>query len=273
MDSPVWSSLCLDKTRRTRLKSTRLVRNNLVPFTCVKRIGEGTFGTVYSARDRRCKQRVTAVKQYLKRKYEDGIPYDFILETGLLSQCEHSNIVKMYELFCVQENWYMVMEGMKCNLRQYYKTKCLTCIQTRSIMKQFMFGLSYLHDLNIMHRDLKPHNILVNETVDHCVIKIADFGISRVWSTGRTFTTDTCTLWYRAPEMLLGMQKYNKSVDMWAAGCVYIELCMNTPYFTGNNQWETMISIFSILGTPSTRDWPDVCELPEFSYNFPKFTA
>ena len=106
-----------------------------------------------------------------------------------------------------------------------------------------------------MHRDLKPQNLLVDLKTK--VIKIADFGLGRVYSlpVGR-YTHEVVTLWYRAPEILLGTKYYSTAVDMWSVGCIFAEMILGRPIFCGESEIEQLLAIFRVLGTPTKETWP-----------------
>ena len=90
-------------------------------------------------------------------------------------------------------------------------------------------GLNYLHDQNIIHRDIKPANILYN---NQGIVKIADFGLARYFNSGlNNYTNRVVTLWYRAPEILLGSKNYSNKIDIWSMGCFFVELLINKPLF------------------------------------------
>jgi cyclin-dependent kinase len=89
-------------------------------------------------------------------------------------------------------------------------------------MYQLLLGINFCHSQGIMHRDLKPQNLLINR---HGQLKIADFGLARAFAIPmRTYTHEVVTLWYRAPEILLGSRHYSVGVDMWSIGCIFAEM-------------------------------------------------
>jgi serine/threonine protein kinase len=125
----------------------------------------------------------------------------------------------------------------------------------KSFIFQLLQGVAYCHRNYIMHRDLKPQNLLVD---DNAILKVADFGLARPFSpTLSKYSAEVVTLWYRAPELLLGQEDYDSSVDIWSVGCIMCELVNGTPLFTGASEYSQLKAIFSLLGTPEDDDGGD----------------
>jgi serine/threonine protein kinase len=123
------------------------------------------------------------------------------------------------------------------------------------------------HSWNIVHRDLKPQNVLISS---RGVLKIADFGLARaVPAPLRTYTLDVITLWYRAPEILLGAEKYDFEVDVWSAGCIVAEMAVGRAIFPGNSEIGTIFKIFQLLGTPSIACCPAAAKFPHMRASYP----
>eukprot|EP00826_Nyctotherus_ovalis_P034844 TRINITY_DN2938_c0_g4_i3.p2 TRINITY_DN2938_c0_g4~~TRINITY_DN2938_c0_g4_i3.p2 ORF type:complete len:174 (+),score=52.16 TRINITY_DN2938_c0_g4_i3:607-1128(+) len=120
-----------------------------------------------------------------------------------------------------------------------------------------------------MHRDLKPQNLLVDRKG---VVKLADFGLARAYGLPiKTYTHEIVTLWYRAPEILLGQKQYSTSVDLWSVGCIFAEMAMKKPLFAGDSEIDEIFKIFKLHGTPTEETWPGVTKLRDFKSTFPKF--
>lgn len=140
----------------------------------------------------------------------------------------------------------------------------------KSILYQLLKGTLYCHERRIMHRDLKPSNLLVNETADQ--IKIADFGLARTMGLPlKTYTHEVVTLWYRAPEVLLGSKIYSTAIDVWSIGAIFYELAHKKPLFVGDSEIGQIFKIFRTLGSPTDETWQNYGSLPEMKMTFPKW--
>ena len=131
-------------------------------------------------------------------------------------------------------------------------------------------GLTWCHSHRIFHRDLKPQNVLVDPKKG--TLKLADFGLARAFTVPlRTYTHEVVTLWYRAPEILLGAKQYSCPVDMWSIGTIVPEMVTGHPLFPGDSEIDEIFKIFRLLGTPNEMLWQGVSQLPDFKTNFPKW--
>jgi len=132
-------------------------------------------------------------------------------------------------------------------------------------------GLSWCHSHRIFHRDLKPQNVLVDPKKG--TLKLADFGLARAFTVPlRTYTHEVVTLWYRAPEILLGAKQYSCPVDMWSVGTIVPEMVTGHPLFPGDSEIDELFKIFRLLGTPTETLWQGVTQLPDYKKDFPKWS-
>lgn len=140
----------------------------------------------------------------------------------------------------------------------------------KSFAFQLLKGIDFCHSNRVLHRDLKPQNILINADGS---LKLADFGLSRAVQIlpAKRLTREVITLWYRAPEILLGARSYDASVDIWSAGLIIGEMLKGTPLAAGDSEIDQLFKIFQIFGTPGDDIWPGVTSLPHFQPIFPKF--
>jgi serine/threonine protein kinase len=130
-------------------------------------------------------------------------------------------------------------------------------------------GVADCHCKRVLHRDIKPQNILLNDTGE---VKIADFGLARAFQVPiRPYTHEVVTLWYRAPEILLNSAEYSTPVDIWSVGCIFAELYNQIPLFQGDSEIDQIFKIFRVSGTPTEENWPGVTELPNYKSTFPKW--
>lgn len=137
-------------------------------------------------------------------------------------------------------------------------------------MFQIIRGVDFLHSKKILHRDLKPANILIDN--ESLVVKLADFGLSRLYSFPiRPLTKEVLTLWYRAPELMLGFYNYSCDLDMWSVGCIFAEIFLGRPFIHGDSEIDQLFKIFQIFGTPNEETLPGYSTFPDYNKNFPIF--
>ncbi|OQR85332.1 cell division protein kinase [Thraustotheca clavata] len=233
-------------------------------------IGEGTYGVVYKALDLKT-QEIVALKRIRLEVEDEGIPSTALREISILRELEHPNIVKL--LNCLQDagKLYLVFEFVDRDLKRFMDATLGTVDAqlVKAYMYQLLKGLAFCHSRGIMHRDLKPQNLLVSRTG---ALKIADFGLARAFSLPvRKYTHEVITLWYRAPEILLGQEAYSPPVDIWSVGTIFAELLRKKPLFTGDSEIDQLYRIFQVLGTPDESCWPGVASLRDYAPTFPKW--
>mmetsp|Transcript_21003 Transcript_21003/g.50120 ORF Transcript_21003/g.50120 Transcript_21003/m.50120 type:complete len:193 (-) Transcript_21003:808-1386(-) len=130
----------------------------------------------------------------------------------------------------------------------------------KSFLYQLIKGVAHCHKHGVMHRDLKPQNLLVDDSnPEQPLLKIADLGLARAFSIPvKSYTHEIVTLWYRSPEVLLGGTHYSTPVDMWSVGCIFAEMVRKTPLFPGDSEYQQLLHIFKVLGTPNEQTWSGV---------------
>ncbi|KAH7692433.1 [RNA-polymerase]-subunit kinase protein [Dioscorea alata] len=238
----------------------------------VEKIGEGTYGVVYKARDR-SKNELIALKRIRLEQDDEGVPSTAIREISLLKEMQHKNIVRLLDVVHCEKHIYLVFEYMDLDLKKYINS-CPDYVKDPRIIKflyQILDALSYCHSHRVLHRDLKPQNLLIDKRSKS--VKLADFGLARGFGLPvRTFTHEVITLWYRAPEILLGSRHYSTPADVWSVGCIFAEMVNMRPLFPGDSEIDELFKIFSVLGTPDEESWPGVTSLPDFKAAFPKWS-
>jgi len=233
------------------------------------KLGEGTYGIVYKAKCNKTGGWV-AMKRIRLEHEEEGVPSTAIREVSLLKELSHPNVVKLLDVRCTQSSLFLIFEYVEMDLRQHLKRKGVFYGSgLKTVILQLCEGTHCLHAHRILHRDLKPQNILVDRQNR---IKIADFGLARAFSIPiKPFTHEVVTLWYRAPEILLGMDRYSTPVDIWSVGCICSEMATQEALFPGDSEIDTVFKIFQVLGTPTIESWPSLNELPDMKRSFPKW--
>lgn len=204
---------------------------------------------IYKAKNKKTKE-VVALKIITEKKVEEAPSKETLRELLVLMNFEHQHIVSFRNVFVNRSNIIFELEYCITDLSQIINTisKPFTTNQIKKIVFSIAEGLNYLHENDIIHRDIKPSNILIDE---NCVVKICDFGSSRIYLPKKPFTSNIGTKWYKSPEMLLGKKNYDKQVDVWSLGCILAELLLLEPLFPGSSDFEMMNLIFDKLGFTS----------------------
>jgi cyclin-dependent kinase len=229
---------------------------------------------VYKAKDLTTKdQRIVALKKIRLEAEDEGVPSTAIREISLLKEMNDPNIVRLLNIVHADgHKLYLVFEFLDLDLKKYMEAlpvsqggrgkalpegsglagKSLTMDDTmvKKFMMQLCQGVRYCHAHRVLHRDLKPQNLLIDKD---CNLKLADFGLARAFGVPlRTYTHEVVTLWYRSPEILLGGRQYSTGVDMWSVGCIFAEMCTRKPLFPGDSEIDEIFKIFRCVDIVSS---------------------
>ncbi|XP_017492281.1 PREDICTED: cyclin-dependent kinase 2-like [Rhagoletis zephyria] len=240
-------------------------------YNKIEKIGEGSYGIVYKAKNKESEGLVALKKIRLNTDFE-GVPSTAIREITHLKSLRHENVVRLFDVILCDNFLYLVFEYMNQDLKKlldHTPSEGLPPKLIKSYLWQLLKGISYCHMNRVLHRDMKPQNLLIDK---NGYIKIADFGLARVFTLPmRIFTHEVVTLWYRSPEILLGTNYYGPSIDLWSIGCIFAEMSNKKPLFSGDSEIDQIYRIFRTLGTPDLKTWPDVAKLEDYKPNFPKW--
>ena len=241
-------------------------------YEVMSKLGEGSYGIVFKARIKATGALVAIKKIRLDTTGGEGIPATTIREVTLLQELDHQHIVKLLDVVCVTHRVYLVFELLAEDLRhlisRLHKEKRVLSIETsREYTRQMLLALWYCHQNRVLHRDLKPGNVLVASPQ---LIKIADFGLARSLDQHvMTYTSEVVTLWYRPPELLLGEKHYTPAVDVWAVGLILAEMVNGKALLPGSSDLDQLTRTFKIFGTPTEKTWPGVSALKHYSTSLP----
>jgi serine/threonine protein kinase len=246
----------------------------------IEKVGEGTYGKVYKAEDTRNKS-IIALKKIRLDQHDDGIPSTSIREISLLKELDHPNVVRLHDVIHTKKQLYLVFEFLEEDLKKYLdnirrqlrteqKPYSLDPMIIKSFVYQLVKAISFCHSRRILHRDLKPQNLLI----ENGVVKLADFGLARAYNTPvLTYTHEVVTLWYRAPEILLGQSQYSTPIDVWSIGCIFAEIVTGQALFPADSEIDQLYKIFQMLGTPNEQVWNGVSALPHYKNTFPNWSG
>ncbi|XP_013393742.1 cyclin-dependent kinase 9 [Lingula anatina] len=233
------------------------------------KIGQGTFGEVFKARDRKTKTLV-ALKKVLMENEKEGFPITALREIKILQLLKNENVVNLIEI-CrskatpynrFKSTFYLVFEFCEHDLAGLLSNSNVkfTLGEIKKVMQQLLNGLYYIHSNKVLHRDMKAANILITKSGQ---LKLADFGLARAFSINNKgqpmrYTNRVVTLWYRPPELLLGERDYGPAIDMWGAGCIMAEMWTRSPIMQGDTEQRQLQLITQLCGSITTKVWPDV---------------
>ncbi|KAJ9676884.1 hypothetical protein PVL29_022072 [Vitis rotundifolia] len=231
-------------------------------------LGEGTYGVVSKAIDTKTGQ-IVAIKKIRLGKHKEGVNFTALREIKLLKELKDPHIIELIDAFPHKGNLHLVFEFMETDLEAVIRDRniVLSLADIKSFLQMTLKGLAFCHKKWVLHRDMKPNNLLIG---DKGQLKLADFGLARIFgSPDRKFTHQVFARWYRAPELLFGSKQYGPGVDVWAAACIFAELLLRRPFLQGSSDIDQLGKIFAAFGTPKPAQWPDMVYLPDYvEYQF-----
>ncbi|KAH6782493.1 Protein kinase superfamily protein [Perilla frutescens var. hirtella] len=245
-----WPKWLTDNIPREVLKD--IVPKSSDSYIKIDKIGQGTYSNVYKARDRKTGKIVALKKVRFDTSEAESVKF-MAREIMILQRLDHPNIVKLQGLATsrMQYSIYLVFDYMQSDLSKILsrQDERLTEPQIKCYMQQLLSGLQHCHERGILHRDIKASNLLIDK---NGMLKIADFGLGNFLDpeSKRPLTSRVVTLWYRAPELLLGSTDYGTGIDLWSTGCLMAEMFAARPILPGRTEVEQVHIIFKLCGTP-----------------------
>lgn len=236
----------------------------------ITKIGQGTFGEVFKAKDKKT-GRIVALKKVIMENEKEGFPITALREIKILKLLHHDNVVDLIEICRTKPtpnnrqkgSVYLVFEFCAHDLAGLLSNAAIkfTLGEIKKVMSQLLEGLFYIHRNKILHRDMKAANILITHDG---VLKLADFGLARAFSIPKAgqanrYTNRVVTLWYRPPELLLGDRNYTPAIDLWGAGCIMAEMWTRSPIMQGQTEQAQLNLISQLCGSITPQSWPE-CE-------------
>ncbi|XP_065209739.1 cyclin-dependent kinase 9 [Planococcus citri] len=236
----------------------------------VSKIGQGTFGEVFKARERKQPKKYVAMKKVLMDNEKEGFPITALREIRILQLLKHDNVVNLIEICRTKacnvnkfkSTFFLVFDfcehdlaGLLANMNVKFSLG-----EIKKVMQQLLNGLYFIHSNKILHRDMKAANVLITKTG---ILKLADFGLARAFNLSKNglpnrYTNRVVTLWYRPPELLLGDRNYGPPVDLWGAGCIMAEMWTRSPILQGHSEQNQLTIISQLCGSISPEVWPGV---------------
>lgn len=227
-----------------------------------QRVGKGAYGIVWKAVDKKTRRTIALKKIFdaFQNSTDAQRTFREIMFLQELNANHHENIIRLLNVLKADndKDIYLVFEYMEINLHAVIRAKILEEVHKKYILYQVVKALKYMHTGDLLHRDMKPSNVLLNSD---CHVKLCDFGLARSVADTENqnkempvLTDYVATRWYRAPEILLGSTRYTKGVDMWSIGCILAELLGGVPLFPGESTMNQLEKIIEVTGWPSKAD-------------------
>lgn len=231
-------------------------------YEVIETVGQGAYGTVYRGKDKRTGETV-ALKKIIIDAASEGVPATAIREISLLKVLRHENIVRLLDVCQTEKCLVLVFEYIDQDLRKFldlYERTGLDQHTIQRFLRQLLAAIEFCHDREVLHRDLKPQNLLISRSKE---LKLADFGLGRSFGIPiKHLSHEVVTLWYRSPDVLLGSRQYGTTVDIWSVGCIFAEMVTCFPLFPGKSDADQLLLIFKFLGSPNLGAWPSMNSYP-----------
>ncbi|KAF1322518.1 Cmgc/cdk/cdc2 protein kinase, partial [Globisporangium splendens] len=243
---------------------------------------KGTEGTCFKCHQR-SSGKILAMKKARVFPKGEGVPYYMLRELAVLKGIKHDHIASLEMISLARDELHVFFPYVDKTLHEIINPtgdpnggRTLPEPVIRRLLHQLLDAIAYCHRRGVLHRNLKPKHLLIKtsnpDTLDDSVLQISDFALVR--ATGiprRTYTMEVVTLWYRPPEILMGVRGYSSAVDIWSVGCIFAEMAQGKPLFTGISEIDQLFQIFSKLSTPTSETWPGFASLPNYHFEFPNW--
>jgi len=232
-------------------------------YTVLEPVGQGAYGIVCAAQDEEKDEQSVAIKKIENAFEHLSFTKRTLRELRILRHLRHENLIDVKNVFLHGDKTefqdiYVISELMETDLASILKSsQPLTDDHCQFFLYQILRGMKYVHSAQVIHRDLKPRNLLVN---GNCDLKICDFGLARVSFADTDgfqtcpMTEYVCTRWYRAPEVLCSWTDYTTAIDIWSIGCIFAEMLGRKALFPGHNTQHQLQLIIDLVGTPQSHE-------------------
>jgi serine/threonine protein kinase len=289
-----WRDMCNDRSIWKQVKI--VLDNGTVNWSNFRKLAQKSKGTEGTCHKCLCRSTgdLLAVKRARVFPKGEGVAYYMLRELAVLQDMQHPHINQLHRANLANDKLHIFFPFIERTLQDVLvgnnggvpANNCvsianadavsLSAYQVKRLLHQLLDATAFCHRRGVYHRNLKPKHLLIETppdgNLDHAVLKVADFALVR--SSGlprRTYTAKVVTLWYRAPEILMGVTRYSHAVDTWSVGCVFAEMVLGRPLFTGSSEIDQLFQLFSTLGTPTEETWPGFSTLPNYGFAFPNW--